>query len=103
MKKNLLFILSVLLFGTGVFAQVGINMDNSPPDPSAMLDVKSTAKGAQLPRFPKPKVIASLTAYLDHLIFHSETSRSGIANGKLSPTTCSRSLYEQLADHRPGV
>ena len=32
------------------FAQVGINADNSAPDNSAMLDVKSTTKGMLMPR-----------------------------------------------------
>ncbi|MCX6278813.1 MAG: hypothetical protein NT004_12060 [Bacteroidetes bacterium] len=32
------------------FAQVSVNTDNSQPDPSAMLEVKSTTKGALLPR-----------------------------------------------------
>ena len=32
------------------FAQVGINTDGSDPDPSAVLDVKSTSKGLLLPR-----------------------------------------------------
>jgi len=33
-----------------MFAQVGINADNSEPDSSAMLDVKSTTKGMLIPR-----------------------------------------------------
>jgi len=33
-----------------MFAQVGINTDNSTPDPSAMLDVKSTTSGMLVPR-----------------------------------------------------
>jgi len=33
-----------------MFSQVGINADNSIPDPSAMLDVKSTSKGILVPR-----------------------------------------------------
>ena len=33
-----------------LFAQVGINTDNGAPDPSAMLDVKSTVKGFLPPR-----------------------------------------------------
>jgi hypothetical protein len=50
MKK--LFFLSALflLFSSAMFAQVGINTDNSVPDNSAMLDVKSTSKGMLVPR-----------------------------------------------------
>lgn len=54
MNKSLL-ILAVgclpILFPLGVSAQnVGINDDNSTPDPNAMLDVKSTSKGVLFPR-----------------------------------------------------
>ena len=40
----------ILLFSSAMFAQVGVNNDNSAPDPSAMLDVKSTTKGFLPPR-----------------------------------------------------
>ena len=36
--------------GINVFSQVSINTDNSVPDPSAMLDVKSTNTGVLIPR-----------------------------------------------------
>ncbi len=51
--KNKLFILALTLFLFAHFslsAQVGINTDNSNPNPSAMLDVKSTDKGMLTPR-----------------------------------------------------
>jgi len=50
MKKPSLFIAMLLLFSSAMFAQVGINTDNSSPDNSAMLDVKSTNKGLLIPR-----------------------------------------------------
>jgi uncharacterized protein (TIGR02145 family) len=50
MKKAILFFLFSCIIGTGVFAQVAINNDNSLPDSSAMLDVKSTRKGLLPPR-----------------------------------------------------
>jgi len=54
MKTNCRFLIVLgffLAFPTFyLFAQVAINADNSPPDNSAMLDVKSTTKGALLPR-----------------------------------------------------
>jgi len=49
MKTNLFF-LSILLFPFCCQAQVGINSDGSSPDPSAMLEVKSTSKGLLIPR-----------------------------------------------------
>ena len=39
-----------LLISSSLFAQVGINTDNSAPDPSAMLDVKSINTGILVPR-----------------------------------------------------
>jgi hypothetical protein len=33
-----------------LYSQVAINTDNSPPDPSAMLDIQSTNKGLLIPR-----------------------------------------------------
>jgi hypothetical protein len=50
MKNIVIFLTMFLLIGISAFAQVSINTDNSAPDPSAMLDVKSTAKGLLAPR-----------------------------------------------------
>jgi hypothetical protein len=50
MKKIICTVACIMIFWTGVVAQVGINSDNSQPDPSSMLDVKSTSKGVLLPR-----------------------------------------------------
>ncbi len=50
MKKFFLTLAMNLLGVTFLFAQVGINNDNSLPDPSAMLDVKSQTKGLLAPR-----------------------------------------------------
>jgi len=50
MKKSIYLVACIMIFCTGAMAQVGINNDNSQPDPSAMLDVKSTSKGVLLPR-----------------------------------------------------
>ncbi len=47
-KQSLL--LAILLSGLVSFAQVGINTDDSNPDPSSMLDVKSNDKGMLIPR-----------------------------------------------------
>jgi len=50
MKKLSFFIAMLLLFSNAMFAQVAINSDNSAPDNSSMLDVKSTTKGVLVPR-----------------------------------------------------
>ena len=53
MKNCVLFVTIFLLSGIGVFSQVGINADNSPPNASAMLDVNSTTKGVLLSRMTR--------------------------------------------------
>ena len=53
MKYSTLNLLLVLIFNCFYFllnAQVGINTDNSTPDASALLDIKSTDKGLLIPR-----------------------------------------------------
>lgn len=50
MKKIAFLLLFPLLLSIPLIAQVGINSDNSAPDPSAMLDIKSTGKGMLIPR-----------------------------------------------------
>jgi hypothetical protein len=50
MRKKLLSIFLFLLIAIISHAQVAINADNTAPDNSAMLDVKSTAKGMLVPR-----------------------------------------------------
>jgi len=57
--KTLKTLLAALLITTGSYAQnVGINSDGSAPDASAMLDVKSTAKGFLAPRMTAAQRIA---------------------------------------------
>jgi len=53
-----LLLLVFLLFSSALFAQIGINTDNSVPDNSAMLDVKSTTKGVLIPRMTQAQIEA---------------------------------------------
>ena len=48
--KKIVLLLVCLSFITVFYAQVGINADHSTPDPSSILDIKSTSKGILLPR-----------------------------------------------------
>jgi len=48
------FIIIVLLTTYSLEAQVSISSDGSDPDPSAMLDVKSTDLGMLIPRMTIP-------------------------------------------------
>jgi len=58
MKKLSFLIALLLLFSKAMFAQVGINSDNSAQDASAMLDVNSTTKGILLPRMTQAQILA---------------------------------------------
>ena len=71
MKKllNLLF----LTIGLNAFTQVAINNDNSNPDPSAMLDVKSTDKGMLVPRMTSIQRMAISNPANGLLVFDSNT------------------------------
>jgi hypothetical protein len=57
MQKIACLIALLLIESSAMFAQVGINADNSVPDPNAMLDVKSTSKGALLPRLTLTQIL----------------------------------------------
>jgi hypothetical protein len=50
MRKLFLFIAMLLYSSSSLIAQVSINIDNTTPHPSAMLDVKSTSSGILIPR-----------------------------------------------------
>ena len=56
MIKPSFFIAMFLLFSSAMFAQVGITTDNSSPDPSAMLDVKSANRGFLPPRMTTSQI-----------------------------------------------
>ncbi len=49
--KNTVFIIIIFLLGMKIsYSQVAINEDASDPDPSAMLDIKTTKMGLLIPR-----------------------------------------------------
>ncbi|CAA6816462.1 MAG: Unknown protein [uncultured Aureispira sp.] len=65
----------VLMFSQTLFAQgVGINNDNSNPDPSAMLHVKSTDKGMLVPRMITSQRIAIAAPAVGLLVFDLTTN-----------------------------
>ena len=49
-KLQLIFVAITLIASYTITAQVSFNTDGSDPDPSAMLDVKSTTSGLLPPR-----------------------------------------------------
>jgi hypothetical protein len=68
--KPLYVLLMLLVIGSfSLKAQVAINTDGTSPDPSAMLDVKSTTKGLLVPRMTSVQRLA-ITAAADGLIVY---------------------------------
>jgi len=58
MKNMHLLILGLLVISTNLIAQVAINTDGTPPDSSAMLEVKSSNRGLLPPRMSSSQVNA---------------------------------------------
>ena len=90
-----------LLIGTCLSAQVGINADQSNPDPSAMLDIKSTSKGMLIPRMDSSQRTAIQSPALGLMVFdttsesfwyHSSTGWIEIINSNVT-------LGDNLGNH----
>ncbi|MCB9355594.1 MAG: hypothetical protein H6575_13580, partial [Lewinellaceae bacterium] len=80
MKKHL-FPLLLLLTATTLSAQVSVNQDNSAPDPSAMLDVKSSDKGMLIPRMTTAQRTAIVPAATALLVYDTDTNSFWYYNG----------------------
>ncbi|MCB9355598.1 MAG: tail fiber domain-containing protein [Lewinellaceae bacterium] len=70
--RTLLF-LCFLSLSAPLAAQVAINQDNSTPDPSAMLDVKSSDKGLLIPRMTTAQRDAIVSPATGLLVFDTDT------------------------------
>ena len=85
MRKLFLLFNAFLLMMTSTLAQVGINNDNSVPNPSAMLDVKSTSMGFLPPRMTTVQRDAVQSPATGLTIFNTELNclefYAGSANG----------------------
>ena len=56
------------------FAQVGINSDNSAPDPSAILDVKSSDKGFLPPRMTTTQMNGIVAPIAGLLVYNTSVN-----------------------------
>lgn len=65
-------LLAVIISCLFSFAQVGINNDNSIPDPSAMLDVKSTDKGLLVPRMDSAQRVIITSPATGLLVYQTD-------------------------------
>ncbi len=71
MKKLSVLTVVFLLFSSVLLAQAGINDDNSAPDNSAMLDVKSTGKGLLPPRMTTSQMNAIASPSAGLIVFNT--------------------------------
>jgi hypothetical protein len=84
--KKLLTI-AMLGLGTGAFAQnVGVNADGSTPDNSAMLDIKSNAKGVLIPRMTMAERNAITTPATGLLVYQTDGTAGFYYNSGTSMT-----------------
>jgi uncharacterized protein (TIGR02145 family) len=81
MKKLSFFIALLLLFSSALFAQMGINADNSVPDNSAMLDVKATNRGLLIPRISTAGRSQIPSPATGLLIYNTTTNQFNYYNG----------------------
>ena len=72
MKSVTTFLLILLIAGTAMAQGVAINEDNSSPDPSAMLDVKSSEKGILIPHLTQTQRNAVLNPANGLLIYQTD-------------------------------
>lgn len=81
MKKYFIFLIAIFVFAGSSFAQVGINNDNSAPDSSAMLDVKSTNQGFLPPRLSTSQRTSIQNPAQGLLIFNTTTNTYDVYQG----------------------
>ena len=97
MKKTL-FILFLSTIINTTFAQVGINTDNSDPDASAMLDIKSTDKGMLVPRMTSTQRNAISSPATGLLVFDNTTGSFWFYNGSAWEDLSAESTPDKIAD-----
>ena len=72
MNKCHLFMLFGIISALSVFGQVGINTDGTAPDGSAMMDVKSVAKGMLIPRMAASQRTVISSAAIGLLVYQTD-------------------------------
>jgi hypothetical protein len=77
MKKSLFFIAFLLLVASALYAQVSIGTDNSLPDNSAMLDVKSSNRGLLPPRMTLTEINAIINPANGLIVYCTDCGTDG--------------------------
>jgi hypothetical protein len=91
--QTLLYVF-VLCLAPAAFSQVAINNDASQPDPSAMLDIKSTGKGLLLPRMTMAQRIAIASPAHALIVYQTDNTPGYYYNSGTSGTP----LWSMLGD-----
>ncbi|MCX6276496.1 MAG: hypothetical protein NT004_00185 [Bacteroidetes bacterium] len=81
MKKRLLLFVAMFIVAVQLMAQVGINADNSAPDGSAMLDVKSVNRGFLPPRMTTEQMNSIVTPLEGLLVYNTSVNSLYWFNG----------------------
>jgi hypothetical protein len=81
MKNLYLLIMVLFIIANNLFAQVGINIDNSAPNNSAMLDIKSTSKGLLPPRMTTSQRNGILSPAEGLVIYNTTEKALNLYNG----------------------
>ena len=70
--RSRMLAIAFTLISAATFAQVAVNSDGSAPDASAMLDVKSTAKGMLVPRMTQASINAIAAPAVGLLVYQTD-------------------------------
>ena len=90
MKKLFLILAIALFFTAKIDAQIGISATNTPPNPSAMLDVSSTTKGILIPRMTTLQKNAIANATEGMMVYDIDLHQFSYC---LSPVTIPNALF----------
>ena len=77
--KKISFLITLLLLSSPIFAQVIISTDNSAPNNSAILDVKSVSKGFLPPRMNRSEIIAISNPVNGLVVYCTDCGLNGTA------------------------
>jgi len=98
--KRIIFVLVLSTLINSTFAQVGINEDNSSPDGSAMLDIKSTDKGMLIPRMTFSQISGISNPAIGLLVFQTDgTSGFYYYNGTSWDNLGARNSLDEAYDY----
>ena len=98
MNKNISIYCLVLLMSLNLQAQIVIDSNNSSPDVSAMLDVKSIDKGFLMPRMTSAQRIAISNPAIGLLVYDQTTLGFWFYNGTVWQDLSLEYTYSEILD-----